>query len=271
MNLDSLFRFEFLNGNPVELEDFAESMMALSDEYRRFTLENGEITGGDTQARLYIKEIRTGSVIADLVPWVAASLPLYENFNTIVQFGQNIGLIMRWLLDGDSNSLAPEGMKEIDKTSIENVCTLIEPVAKDVGGQLNLSTVIHGNVTVNIHINTRDANAIQNNGRRRLKKEPPKVTGRHEKVVMYWHQTKADPQKCTGDKSIIESLSKKAVKTEAPPDIKSELMARPNNPFKRAYIVDVEVETVMNEPVLYKVTRFHDTIPLGGTEEEKDG
>lgn len=261
MNLDQLFRYEFNNGNPVELQDLAESMMALAAEYRGFAAK-AEDPAGDGDAKLYIKEIRSGSVIADLVPWAIAAIPFVENFNIAVQFGQNLSSIMQWLLTAPFHSLAPEGEQSVDKQSLENISQILEPVAKDPQGRLNLGIVNHGNMTVNISINSAEANAIQNSAKRRLQKEVIKKNGLHEKVVMYWQKTTADPGKCAGDRAIIESISRKGVKTVAPSEIKALLMGGPDNPFRYAYIVDVEVETVRDLPVLYKVLSYHDSIPL---------
>jgi len=58
-----------------------------------------------------------------------------------------------------------------------------------------------------------------------------------------------------------------AAKTVAPTEIKALLMAGPDNPFHSAYIVDVEVETVRDLPVLYKVLHYHDSIPLTSSSE----
>jgi len=41
------------------------------------------------------------------------------------------------------------------------------------------------------------------------------------------------------------------------------------NPFKSAYIVDVEVETIQNKPVVYKILNFYERIdrsPTGSPE-----
>lgn len=268
MNLDQLFRYEFQNGAPVELQDLAESMMALAAEYRRFADQTSEPVA-DTDAKLYIKEIRSGSVIADLLPWAVASIPFIENFNIVVQFGQNLSTIMTWLLTAPFHSQAPEGVQSVDKQSLENITQILEPIAKDPQAKLNLGIVNNGTMTVNISVNSAEANAIQNSAKRRLQKEVNKRSGLHEKVVMYWQKTTADPGKCAGDRAVIESVARKGVKTVAPSDIKAQLMGGPDNPFHSAYIVDVEVETVRDQPVLYKVLHYHDSIPLPGNSPEE--
>ncbi len=50
------------NSEPVELSVFAQSMMSLADDYESMCGSAG------SHARLYIKEIRQGSIIAELAP-----------------------------------------------------------------------------------------------------------------------------------------------------------------------------------------------------------
>ncbi len=83
---------EIVNAKPVELLDLTTSFLSVGDEYRRFATSRG-LAGAD-DARFYVQQIRTGSIIADLVPMLpvvfVASLPLIENLNTIVQFAGSV-------------------------------------------------------------------------------------------------------------------------------------------------------------------------------------
>jgi hypothetical protein len=87
------------------------------------------------------------------------------------------------------------------------------------------------------------ANAIQNAIRREMDALKEPVTGFHEKVLMYWHQAKNDPQSTTGDKAIIECISTspaKAVNSQTKAR-RRKLLSSSENPFRLAYVVDVAV------------------------------
>jgi hypothetical protein len=78
---------EIANQQPVELLDLTTSLLSVGDEYRRFATSRGLV--GAEDARFYIQQIRTGSIIADLVPILpiaaAVTLPLLEHVNNVVQ------------------------------------------------------------------------------------------------------------------------------------------------------------------------------------------
>jgi hypothetical protein len=55
---------EITNERPLELLDLTTCFLSIGDEYRRFVTSRG-LTGAD-DARFYIQQIRTGSIIVDL-------------------------------------------------------------------------------------------------------------------------------------------------------------------------------------------------------------
>jgi hypothetical protein len=77
---------EIVNQRPVELLDLTTSLLSVGDEYRRFVTSHGLV--GVEDARFYIQQIRTGSIIADLVPILPAVFPLLDNVNNVIQFTQ---------------------------------------------------------------------------------------------------------------------------------------------------------------------------------------
>jgi len=246
------------NTRPVELVDLTESLLSLAEEYKRFVYRHSDLYVS-TDVKLYIKEIRTGSIITDLVSSVVPLVaPLYDNRESIVEFG-------KWLkqtYDHYKGKVAG-GKPELDKTSYKNLSAFLQPVAKDGGSQVNISNTVNGEQVVNININALEANAMQNLLRRDLASLQEPASHLHEKVVLYWHQAKNDPQSSAGDRGIIESISPNPVKVVFAPDsMKTNLLYKEENPFKSAYIVDVWVETVEGKPALYKVVGYHDRIEL---------
>jgi hypothetical protein len=249
---ESMLSVEILNSQPVELIDLTESLLSLSVEYKRFVARSTDLYIA-SDPKLYIKAIRSGSIYADLVagivPFVA---PLWEQ-------RESIGEYAKWLKNAyDYYKGLSKEKPALDKTSYQNLSTFLQPVAKDSAAQLNVNNTVNGQQTVNININSMEANAIQNLIRNDLAllKEP---TARpYEKVVLYWYQAKNDPQSTTGDKGIIESIAPYPIKVVFMEDtLKTQMLYKDENPFKSAYIVDVVVETVDNKPVLYKVVGFH--------------
>ena len=87
---------EIENQRPVELLDLTISFLSVGDEYRRFTTSRG--LAGAEDARFYVQQIRTSSIIADLVPIVAATLPLLDHVNNVIQFAQYLKVAYSVLL-----------------------------------------------------------------------------------------------------------------------------------------------------------------------------
>lgn len=252
MNDESVLSIELNNKKPVELTDLTESLLSLSIEYRRFVARRTDVFA-ENEAKLYIKEIRSGSIIADLIaPAVPLVAPLLEHRESIAEYAK----WLKGIFDFYKGSFSEK--PKLDKTSYQNLSTFLQPVAKDNGAQLNINNTVHGGQVVNISFTSMEANAIQNLIRNDILQLKEPIARAHEKVVLYWYQAKNDPQSSTGDKGVIESISPLPVKVVFIDDsLKLQLLYKDENPFKSAYIVDVVVETIENKPVLYKVSGFH--------------
>ena len=121
---------------------------------------------------------------------------------------------------------------------------------------------IQGDLVINFNLNSTQANAVQNGIRRTLESMKEPVTGIHEQVVMYWAQARNQPDSSkAGDRARIESIHQGDIKVRFANDsLKAKMLYDEPYPFKKAFIVDVAVETVNNKPVLYKVLELHDVI-----------
>ena len=247
---------EISNKRPVELTDLAKSMLSLGDEYRRFLAAHDAHIEAD-DVKLYVKEIRSGSIIQELVAMAPYALPFIEHANTIVGFAKHLKLAYDWLT-GRSN----EKPEAIEKTTLQNLSSIVEPVARDNGSQANFAAVnVQGDFVVNLHMTSTEANAAQNAIRRELETSREPVTGIHEEVVMYWAQARNQPESQAGDKAVIERLYKGAVRVRFANDgLKTKILYDEPHPFNKAFIVDVAVDAIEDKPVLYKVLALHEVI-----------
>jgi hypothetical protein len=74
---------------------------------------------------------------------------------------------------------------------------------------------------------------------------------------------RGDTKAKSGDKGVIESVSKSPVKIWfASEEIKRGILDAAENPFQRMFIVDVEVKTVNDKPALYKILALKDSSEL---------
>ena len=80
---------------------------------------------------------------------------------------------------------------------------------------------------------------------------------------MVWYQSKFDTYSSTGDKAVIESISKVPVKVIFENNaVKKAMLAGDTRYLKQwhelAYIVDVIVQTVQGVPKVYTIINYHD-------------
>lgn len=191
---------EIKNERPVELVDLTQSFLSISEEYKRFVAAHPEFD--DTAGvKLYIKEIKTGSIIADLIAMAAVgvpmALPYITESNHLVEFARHVKSAYDYFL-GRSQLKQPLAL---EKQDLNFLSTFVEPVAKDQGSQLNLIASEGGNVYVSVNITSQEANATQNVIGRYLAELKEPETRLHEKVLLYWYQARPDLERAVGDAS----------------------------------------------------------------------
>jgi hypothetical protein len=246
------------NTEPVELMDLTLSLGSLADEYKKFLIKNESALDPDA-VKLYIKEIRTGSIITDLVACAPIGLPFIEHAATIVKYAKYLNDIYGFLT-GKSDK--PKDV--IEKTTYQNLSNIVEPIAKDKSSQFNIGAInVTGNITIDMHLNSLEANAAQNTARKEIEKLKEPDTKPHTQVLMYLYQARNDLSSTTGDKAIIESIHSGPVKTVfANEDVKSKVLSDKSNLFKRAFVVDAAVETISGIPKLYRISEIHEVFDL---------
>lgn len=250
---EAMLTVNIKNKAPVDLIDFAQSMISLGAEYSDYIAETNNHLVSD-EIKLYIKEIRPGSIITELVALAPALMQFAEHANTVIDFTSHIKACIEFL-KGSGNK--PDNL---DKQTLNRVSKFVEPIAKDSGSILQVDAS-NNKGTITININSLEANAIQNKASKEIEKlKEPKV-GLHTKVVLYWTQTRADNRK--GYKGVIESISDKEVKVLFDnDDIQHEMIHGEDQIYEKAYLVDVNVETIKDQPAAYKIIKFHEPIDL---------
>lgn len=243
------------NNHPVELIDFTESFYALGQQYSKFLIDTDSRLS--PQAKLYVKEIRTGSIEAVLQDLAPLALPFLETTNTILDFASYLKQGALWLLGRE------ERQPRLDPVDLRNISKILQPVAKDAGSQV----IISGNVNidtlnVSLSLDSVEANAIQNRVRNLLEasKQPERVIV--QRVLFYWDTTKYGSKSTSVDRGSVDSIYSKPLKVIFDDEkLKYEMINREENFFKIAFIVDLEVMTINNQPSAYRIIKLHESIP----------
>ena len=132
--IDAVLSIEIKNAKPVDLADLTRSLFSLSDEFRRH-IEINEPEAAAADVKLYVKEIKTGSIVADIVAISPQLLQGVSYVNAVISFTRYIKSAYDYL-SGKSDD-----KPVLDRTSFENLTNIVEPIAKDHGSQLNIGTV----------------------------------------------------------------------------------------------------------------------------------
>lgn len=258
INLDTnientMLQIRINNTQPIDLIDYAQSMLNLGNEYSDF-INKTDIHVSSEDIKLYVKEIRTGSIITELVAIAPSLFPFMEHSNTVLDFANHLKVTFNYLLGKGEKPI------ELDKDCLKRISKFVEPIANDSGSVLQVDAS-NNKGEIHIHLNSEKANAIQNRVHKELEKMKEPVIGLHRQVVLYWSQARNDNKQ--GDKAVIESISNKEVKViYGTEELKHKMIHEQPHIFDTAYVVDVYVETIKDKPVLYKITAFHDTIDL---------
>lgn len=262
---EGLLTFKFDNTAPVALDDLTVSLSALAQFYEDYLTASGKAPP-EEGVRLYVRDLRTGSIIAVLqaiadqgrllfgehgvIPTITSA---FDHADTLAGFLGTLNEVVQFFLGTLDLSEKPT------KKEAEQIIKILEPVAKDNASQLNVQFSGTTHIAeIHYHYNSQQANAAQNNARRYLGPEVPTNQILHDEVLVL-HQVRGDPKSKAGDRGIIESVSKSPVKLWfASEEIKKAILDSPENPFQKAFIVDSEVKTVDDKPALYKVLAVKD-------------
>lgn len=250
---------EINNKQPLELLDLTKSFVSLASQFNTYASKYGD-SKEDREAKLYVKEIRSGSVIFELVEMATIGvIPFLENVNTIVGFAEFVKKSYNYLL-------GKEKEKPVDFTSndLKDLSQIVNPVAADNGSQLNISTTINGVVHFHFNIGSMEANAAQNIIDKEVKKlkSPELLDDIKTKVLLTWFQARNDMKSNVGNKGIIEDLSPKPMNIVIDDDAIKDEMLHKENPFTTVFVVDVKLQHVGGKTVAYKVVKLHGTFDI---------
>ncbi len=251
------------NKQPVELVDLTKSLFSIASQFSSYAEKNGSHKL-EREAKLYVKEIKSGSVIVELVELATVGMiPFVENINTVLGFGEYCKKAYDFLLKGEGES------PELNQTDYKELSAILSPIAKDKASQINFSTTINGNVNFNFNLDSTQSNAVQNIVKRELDflKLPEQQDNKHEKVVMTWFQARGNIKSKSGNKGLIEEISKKELNVIFEDDnVKEKMLHSDINPFTTAFVVDVMILNINGKPSIYKIFKLHEYFELNEEE-----
>jgi hypothetical protein len=256
-NSDGKFVVEIKNERPVALIDLTDSLSAFAREFEAFAdSPSSDLAGAyRSETRLYISSMRTGSIISELIPHAPALLPILSEVNTVVGFAKHIKSAIEVML-----AKKKDEKSKVSTPTLQNIKSIIQPVAKDNGSQLMITGDVNVsfNAPVTVVLNSNSARSLEYEIDRELEQRNRPEQNPYKNVVMHWYQARNDAASKAGDRAIIESIWPKSVKVVFESEkAKYKMLKVKDNLFDHAFLVDVQVEMVLNRPTLYKIVAFH--------------
>ena len=143
------------NEKPVVLADLTLSLLAFTQQYQQF-IESETAEEYPAATELFIKEVRSGSIVVELVALSMPIMPLIWEGGPLSEWLKRSKEIVEWLL---GKIQSPP--KEITKNDLKQWHSIVEPIAKDNGAQFNINVSDNGKVITQFFFNSQEANAVQ--------------------------------------------------------------------------------------------------------------
>lgn len=228
----------------IKIKDVIKSLKSFSEEYSKFSKQT------DIDIKLY--EVRKGSFEFDLIlTSLHPILPMMSDINTTTEFIKKIIDLKNYFLNNTENN---SNLPSIEEAKF--ISDISKPISIVNNGTINVYEN-NDNISVNI---TKDENIkIQENTTKYIEKIKDEKKNYFKDKLIYFVQTRND-NKDYGNKSICKDISDKELKTIFDNErIKEDIL---DNPYHYAYLVDLEVQYVGDEPKLYKIVKLNDKIEI---------
>jgi hypothetical protein len=262
--------FVFDTRDAIPLTELADSFKALDSLFAQDSRSG---------ARLAIAEIRKGSIVALLAPFV----PIMGQSVSFMASAIEVSDFVKRLRDG-LNAFAgldsPNGDARlpIDPQVAAEIAALVKPLAGRIGSRLDVAHIKYRSrskqrvVEIEASYGPSEIDRIAINAIRTSEKLPRQIEeaaveegqpSLMRKVVLSLQQTNTGPAKekgNTGDRGVIQSISSKPLAVyfaKTLEDLKQKMVGRTSNPFRQPFKVDVLVSYENGEAKSYTVIDVH--------------
>ncbi len=257
------------NSQPIALAAFVKAFTSLAGEYEESI--KTDINFENENAEIFVKEIRAGSIIADLIPMAAPALPII--ISEAERVFQAVEFVNKWgkRINNLSKGILPE---KFNKSDLNRWCGTVEAIANDPksSATLEAATFEDGErkVKASFTFASKEANKIEDILEGEFVRLEDKKTDDRNRVFMVFTRSDvgdAPVGKRSGERVLISEISEKALAitygSEIAEDrIKHEIRESDENIYKKGFNVDVRVQLVGERPVASSILSVHSVVDL---------
>ena len=193
---------------PPELFALVSAFTAIGNQYEQYIKESHKNLHGDT--RLFVREIRKGSIVLDLIPII---LPLIENMDRVLiidEFVRRYGGMLANYMSGHDEPVP-------SKSALKDFMGQVGIIATDPNGRSTISSAIYHETKVTKRVemtfDTSQARTARDTIQRQMAAIDLPAYEMHDRVFMRVFQSNLnDPvvgSHKTGEKAIIADISEK--------------------------------------------------------------
>ena len=120
--------------NPIELGDFVSAFTSIASQYEKFIRSNYPDLSGE--ANIFVREVRAGSIEADLIPWalqgLSAVVNVIEQIQIVDKFVRTYGGRLSTYLGGSKEP-------EANRSDLKDFMGAVSAIANDSNGRSSQS------------------------------------------------------------------------------------------------------------------------------------
>ena len=256
---------------PVELEDFVGAFTSLANEFQRYVAD--KFPGAKSDPRIYIKEVRSGCIEADMITGLAAGVSLamtsMDQILILEDFVKRWGRRLTHLIRNDT----PDA-ELTTPSELADFLRATESIASDPVASHRLEAAVFEDqerkVRAVFEFSAVEARTAQQHIEDRKLLLAAKTSIAHSRVLMRFTRLDvhdATLNKKSGERVLIAAISPNEhavmyASEIAEREIREHIREADENAFKRGFVVDVVAQMHGEKIVAYSITAVHSIIDL---------
>jgi hypothetical protein len=241
---------EYKNERPLEVIELASSLAAFAQQFERSVTK----AGGPSHSQLYVREVRSGSSIFELIETIGAVHTLMKSGEYLAPFLSHWQETLLAVL-----TLSPKA-KDLDRQDVKAARSFVQPLAHDAAGKIGIVHQSAATINNQFYLTSDDARQILNNGAHLLSALPHEQPFTNEPMVLF--QVRDGPATGAGDRGFIDKFSPNSKKlTFSSDEVKDAILASEGKPFELVFFVSGVAKTAGGVVAAYHINRLDGTAP----------
>ncbi|MGQ0456116.1 MAG: hypothetical protein ACT4OU_03530 [Hyphomicrobium sp.] len=250
---------------PTELVSLVESFAAVANQFDVYLRrEHPNLKGA---AKLFVQDIRKGSIIVELLPIIQPLIANMDNTLIVDGFVRRFGGRIKQYIEGKKDDSATKG-------DIKDLMGAVGLIANDPDGKSAISSVEYRKTKTTTRLTMEFDTEGAKKARETLQLQKaaidlPAYEVFENKLMVFVQTTvkSSDTGKKTNQQAIIEAIHPKPLGITFETDlarerVESEIREDEKNVYKKGFFVDCYTERLNGKPVAYRITAVRDIIPL---------